>query len=271
MRRLPLFQVDAFADRPFVGNPAAVCPLEAWLDDATMQAIALENNLSETAFFVPRPAGDGVDGECELDLRWFTPAAEVDLCGHATLASAHVVLTRLAPGAERVGFHTRSGRLEVERAGSGYAMDLPSQPPAPANPPPGLVDALGRPPSAVLKASWYWLAVYDTEQDVRAVSPDFRALAGLGVEVIVTAPADDAGLDFVSRMFAPAVGVDEDPVTGSAHCTLTPYWVERLGRNPLRARQVSSRGGELGCELRGERVRLTGDAVLVLEGELLLP
>lgn len=285
MTRLPLYQVDAFAERPFVGNPAAVCPLDAWLPDALMQSIALENNLSETAFFVRRPGTPGDDpgentgddaGRPEYDLRWFTPSAEVDLCGHATLASAKVVLDRLEPDAAAVRFHTRSGPLDVEARPAGLAMDLPAMVPAPApdsesgEPGQALARALGVRPEALLRASWYWLVVLPSEAAVRAVAPDFRALADLGIEAIVTAPGDPPGVDFVSRMFAPALGVDEDPVTGSAHCTLTPYWAARLGRDVLRARQVSARGGEVACELRGDRVVLAGPAVLVLEGHLLL-
>ena len=271
MTRLPLYQVDAFADRPFVGNPAAVCPLDAWLADERMQSIALENNLSETAFFVRRAEQE--EGRPEYDLRWFTPTAEVDLCGHATLASAQVVFAKLVPDARAVRFHTRSGPLDVERQEAGLAMDLPAMVPAPLEDGArgeALARALGVEPAEILRASWYWLVVLPTEADVLAVAPDMRALAELGIEAIVTAPGSRDDVDFVSRMFAPALGVDEDPVTGSAHCTLTPYWAARLGRTTLRARQVSARGGDLTCTLHGERVVLAGQAVLVLEGELIL-
>ncbi len=263
--RIPLHQVDAFTDRPFAGNPAAVCPLEAWLPDETLQAIAAENNLSETAFFVPR------DGEPDAyDLRWFTPAAEVPLCGHATLASAHVLFER-DPALACVRFQTReSGPLEVTRDGDLLAMDFPSAPPGPCDPPDGLIDALGEPPDELLKGTHYYMAVYGREADVAALAPDFPAVARAGAEVIVTAPGDAADLDFVSRFFAPSLGIDEDPVTGSAHCTLTPYWAKRLGKSKLRARQISARGGDVFCEDRGERVLLCGSAVTVIIGELKL-
>ncbi|MCZ6597194.1 MAG: PhzF family phenazine biosynthesis protein, partial [Planctomycetota bacterium] len=245
--------------------------LERWLDDATLQAVAAENNLSETAFLVARPSeSDEADGG--YDLRWFTPSVEVPLCGHATLAAAHVVFRRLEPTLERVRFHSKSGPLEVERDGELLALDFPSHPPGPCNPPPGLVDALGHPPAELLRGLYY-LAVYASEQEVAALAPDFGALRRIeGSEVIATAPCEAGGdVDFVSRFFAPGVGIDEDPVTGSAHCTLTPYWSKRLGKVALRARQISARGGELTCEDRGERVRIAGQAVLVIEGELTLP
>lgn len=262
---LPCFQVDAFTARPFAGNPAAVCPLEAWLPDAVMQAVAAENAVSETAFFVRRADGD-------FDLRWFTPAVEVDLCGHATLASAFVLFDRLEPGRSRVRFHTRSGPLEVERAPSGLAMDLPARPPFPAPADlDGLARALGQRPSAALRARDL-VAVFDRAETVRGLEPDLAAVAALDAfAVAATAPgggASDRDVDFVSRFFAPAKGVPEDPVTGSAHSTLVPYWGERLGKTELRARQVSRRGGELACEWRGERVRLIGQAVLVKTGAI---
>lgn len=262
---LPCFQVDAFASRPFVGNPAGVCPLSAWLPDPVMQAVAAENAVAETAFFVPRPDGD-------FDLRWFTPEVEVDLCGHATLASAFLLFEHLEPERTRVRFHTRSGPLEVEREAGGLAMDLPSRPPLPL---PGALEAigraLGRKPSAAFRARDF-MAVFDSAADVRALQPDLAAVAALDTfAVIVTAPGGpDDGVDFVSRFFAPAKGVPEDPVTGSAHSTLVPYWAERLGRTHLRARQISRRGGDLACELRGERVRLVGQAVLVKTGAIFI-
>jgi PhzF family phenazine biosynthesis protein len=256
--RLPLYQVDAFTSRRFHGNPAAVCPLERWLPDDVMQSIAAENHLSETAFFV----ADGAD----YRLRWFTPKVEVDLCGHATLASAHVLFHRLGHAGASVTFRTASGPLVVSRAGDRLAMDFPSRPPRPCAMPAGLDRALGIAPREVLLARDY-LAVYDDEAAVRALRPDFAALDDVGgFAVIVTARG--TGADFVSRFFAPRAGVPEDPVTGSAHCTLTPFWAGRLGRNPLVAHQVSARGGEIACELRGDRVILTGDAVLYLEGTI---
>ena len=261
--QLPLYQVDAFTSRLFAGNPAAVCPLDQWLPDATMQAIAAENNLSETAFFVPK--GD------DYDLRWFTPAIEVDLCGHATLASGFVVLTKLAPQRTSVSFHTKSGPLTVTRAGQHFALDLPSRPPTPAAMPEKFLAALGGKPKQILAAAKY-LAVYETAEEVAALTPDFAVLKSIDRDgVIATAPGPDARLgpcDFVSRYFAPHAGVDEDPVTGSAHCTLVPYWAERLRKTTLHARQISTRGGELFCELKGDRVHMAGDAVLYLEGQI---
>jgi PhzF family phenazine biosynthesis protein len=262
----PLFQVDAFTTRMFAGNPAAVCPLTTWLPDALMQAIAAENNLAETAFFVPQGNDFG--------LRWFTPTTEVDLCGHATLASAFVLMTELEPARTRVVFATRSGPLTVTRAGALFEMDFPSRPPAPTSRSmPALVEALGATPSLILEAQSL-VAVFDRAAVVRGLRPNIAAIAALDTHaVIVTAPGtdSDADVDFVSRFFAPGAGVPEDPVTGSAHCTLTPYWAARLGRVDLRARQVSARGGELACGLRGERVLLAGHAVMVIRGTLSLP
>lgn len=256
MARIPLYQIDAFTGRLFAGNPAAVCPLEEWLSPEQMQAMAAENNLSETAFFVR-----GVEG---YDLRWFTPKVEVDLCGHATLASAFVVFQYLEPERKEVRFHTRSGELTVRRQGELLVMDFPAREPVRCAVPRELAAALGAAPSEVWEARDY-LAVYETEEQVRGLEPDMAALARVGhFAVIVTAPGREA--DFVSRFFAPAAGVPEDPVTGSAHCTLTPYWARRLGKSRLEARQVSARGGELICEHRGERVEIAGRAVRYLEG-----
>ena len=257
-----LYQVDAFTDRTFGGNPAAVVPLRAWLPDGTMQAIALENNLSETAFFVPREDGG-------FDLRWFTPRLEVDLCGHATLGTAWVLFNRLGHDGGTIVFHTRSGPLTVSRDGDRLAMDFPAQPPAPMVPGAGIGDvagALGVAPEAVLAAP-YALAVLDSEETVRAVRPDFRRVAGLDIpELIITAPGEDC--DFVSRFFAPAGGIDEDPATGSAHCILIPYWAERLGKTEMFARQVSARSGALWCALKGDRVSIAGHAAPYLEGTI---
>jgi PhzF family phenazine biosynthesis protein len=255
--RIPLYHVDAFADRLFTGNPAAVCPLDAWLPDEVMQAIAAENNLSETAFFAPE--GDS------WRLRWFTPATEVDLCGHATLASAYVILRFLAPDRDRIVFLTeKAGELAVRRDGDLLALDFPARPPEPCTAPPRLGAALGDEPTEVLAARDY-LAIYDDPDRVAALTPDFAALGKLDRAVIVTAPGEGEA-DFVSRFFAPAMGVDEDPVTGSAHCTLIPYWAERFGKSRLEARQLSRRGGSLVCELRGDRVGIAGRAVLYLTG-----
>lgn len=257
--RIPLYQVDAFTRRRFQGNPAAICPLEKWLPDETLQAIAAENNLAETAYFLRR--SDGV-----YELRWFTPAVEVDLCGHATLASAYVLWHCLGFDGDRIGFDTRSGRMWVTREGSKLALDFPSRPPEPCMPCNGLVRALGGEPEQVLAARDY-LVVYKTAAEVLALQPDMQALCGIDrFAVIATAPGEDC--DFVSRFFAPAKGVPEDPVTGSAHCSLIPYWAERLGKTRLFARQVSKRGGELYCELLGERVKIAGEGVLYLEGSI---
>ncbi|BAP87647.1 phenazine biosynthesis protein PhzF family [Burkholderiales bacterium GJ-E10] len=259
--RIPLYQIDAFAERVFAGNPAAVCPLDHWIDDATMQAIAAENNLSETAFFVP--ASDD-----SADLRWFTPRAEVDLCGHATLASAHVWFAHLGHAGPEVTFRTRGGVLRVRRAAQGLQMDFPVLRTAPCEAPAGLFAALGAQPSHVLRGRDL-IAVFDDERQISAVHPDFAALAKLDVlGILITAPGKDC--DFVSRCFAPSVGVDEDPVTGSAHCGLAPYWTQRFGRNRLFARQLSRRGGALHCEVRGDRVLLEGNAVDYLRGEIIL-
>ncbi len=266
---LPIYQVDAFTDAVFGGNPAAVCPLPSWLPDPVMQAIAAENNLSETAFFVPgRFAGGqfeaGGDG---FALRWFTPTVEVELCGHATLASGFVVLDRLQPARRTVTFSTlASGVLGVTRDGDALVMDLPLWPFTPADPVPELGRALGREPDRLYSGP-DWMAVYEDESAIRALSPDMAALARLPmVGVIATAPGRT--VDFVSRFFAPAAGIPEDPVTGSAHCMLTPYWAERLGKTRLVARQISRRGGVLVCTLAGDRVELAGRAALYLQGTI---
>jgi PhzF family phenazine biosynthesis protein len=259
--RLPLYQIDAFASAVFSGNPAAVCPLDSWLDGTTLQAIAAENNLSETAFFVKR---DDV-----YELRWFTPVIEVDLCGHATLASAFVILTELDPSASAVAFDTLSGRLTVRRDGDLFVMDFPARPPHPCEVPAALLEALDTEPTEFLCWDDY-LVVFDSQEAVRVVAPDMELLHRLPVRgVCVTAPGDD--VDFVSRFFAPKAGIPEDPVTGSSHCALAPYWAQRLNKTTLRARQLSKRGGELRCEVAGERVLLAGHAAKYLEGSISLP
>ena len=253
--RLPLFQIDAFAERVFQGNPAAVCPLEAWLPEALMQAIAAENNLSETAFCVPEGEGYG--------LRWFTPLKEIDLCGHATLATAHVLFEHLGFAGAEIVFSTRSGALRVTRAGDRLAMDFPAKAVEPCAAPAALIEGLGRMPLEVYGGRDY-LAVFADAAEVRALRPDPRRLAELdrhGVTVTALGGAEDGDVDFVSRFFVPKFGVDEDPVTGSAHCSLTPFWAARLGKATLEARQVSRRGGRLQCTLAGERVILRGRAV----------
>jgi PhzF family phenazine biosynthesis protein len=260
--QIPLYQVDAFASGLFRGNPAAVCPLERWLPDDTLQSIAAENNLSETAFYVPN--GEG------YRLRWFTPGVEVDLCGHATLATAHVILEiRRETTSSHVAFQSKSGKLEVERSGNLYALDFPARPPEECAIDPALNDALGIRPKLVLGARDY-LCVFESEDEVRALAPNLEKLAAIDrFAFIVTAPGKDC--DFVSRFFAPAKGVPEDPVTGSAHCTLVPYWSKRLGKRKLHARQISKRGGELWCEDRGDRVKIAGQAVQYLEGHTTIP
>jgi PhzF family phenazine biosynthesis protein len=257
MTELKLTQVDAFADRPFAGNPAAVMPLDAWLPDDLLQAIANENNLSETAFTIP-----DATGEADYELRWFTPAVEVAMCGHATFASGHVLIE----DREVVRFRTRrAGILEVRRGAAGYAMSLPAWAPAP-KPLPAVVAALGCGPVETLwHPQRYAVAVLADEAAVRAVAPDFRALAREGdLLTIVTAPGEDT--DVVSRAFAPGAGIDEDPVTGSAHAVIVPYWAERLGTNAFTAFQASRRGGRIGCRRESDRVILSGSCVTVVEG-----
>jgi predicted PhzF superfamily epimerase YddE/YHI9 len=259
--KIPMYQVDAFADSVFSGNPAAICPLEAWIPDEQMQAIAAENNLAETAFFVRNGKG--------YKLRWFTPAVEIDLCGHATLASASVILNDLTPGERSVSFETKSGTLTVTRDGELYSMDFPARPPlACADVYPGLVPALGGKPEAVLAARDYFV-VYGSEDELRVLKPDMAGLMKVDrFAVIATAPGRE--FDFVSRFFAPAKGVPEDSVTGSSHCSLIPYWSNRLGKKKLHAFQASPRGGELWCEDRGERVIMSGKAVRFFEGNIFL-
>ncbi len=262
---LPFAQVDAFADAPFTGNPAAVVELQDWLDDATLLAIAAENNLAETAFLLPERDG-------RVPLRWFTPVVEVEMCGHATLASGHLLLAR-DPGRDVVRFATRrAGELTVTREPAGYALSLPAWGPR-AEPLPALVAALGLSPDEVEATLWhraeYAVIALRDEEAVRAVDPDFRAIAAIGpVAAIVTAPGRE--VDVVSRVFVPGAGVDEDPVTGSAHAVLAPYWCDRLGRDAFVALQVSARGGRIGCRLDGDRAVLTGGAVTVIEGTLTL-
>lgn len=258
----PIVVVDAFADRPFTGNPAAVCILDAPRDEGWMQAVAMEMNLSETAFL--HPEGDA------WRLRWFTPAVEVDLCGHATLATAHALWEagRLAPDAE-ARFFTRSGPLACRRDGGWIAMDFPALPPAAAEPPAGLAEALGVTPTWVGRSRFDYLVEVASEAEVRAAAPDIALLRRVETRgVILTARAAMDGADVVSRFFAPAAGVDEDPVTGSAHCVLTPYWAAKLGRDSLTAYQASRRGGFVRLRSLGDRVTLAGRAVTVLRGEL---
>lgn len=256
--KLPIFQVDAFTDRRFGGNPAAVVILDEWLPDATMQAIAQENNLAETAFVIP--------GEAKSSLRWFTPEVEVDLCGHATLASAFVMFGERYCDGDEVVFRYAGGDLSIARDGDRLVMDFPSRPPEPCEMDAAVTRALGAAP-AELHRSRDLLAVFDDHADIEALQPDLAAVAALDTfAVIATAPGRDC--DFVSRFFAPGAGVPEDPVTGSAHCTLIPYWGRRLAKTQMHARQLSRRGGELFCEDRGERVTIAGRAVEYLRGEI---
>jgi PhzF family phenazine biosynthesis protein len=263
MTEIALYQVDAFADRPFAGNPAAVCPLDSWLPDATLQAIAAENNLSETAYFVAENGG--------YRLRWFTPTVEVALCGHATLATAYVIAKHVEPGIEKVAFHSASGPLTVTRDGEVFTLDFPSEPPAAFADGGAVAAALGVVPREVVKApkidGGKMMAVLASEAEVRAAQPDMEKVKALpGDGLIVTAPGDS--VDFVSRYFAPHAGIPEDPVTGSAHCVLTPYWAKRLGKAKLAARQVSARGGELAVEDKGARTLISGKVAPYLEGRI---
>lgn len=273
MTSFPIHQIDAFAERQFEGNPAAVVPLEDWIPDRLMQAVALENQLSETAFLVPAqrpsslPERDGTAASADFELRWFTPAIEVPLCGHATLASAFVVFRHLAPASESVTFRTRSGPLTVTRDGDDLRMDLPAGGFAEADLTPALRAVLPAAPREVLVTDRAYVVVFDEARLVRQFEPDFAAISRLPLPYLsVTAPGDD--VDFVSRFFAPSAGVPEDPVTGSNHCVLAPYWAERLGRSVLTARQLSARGGRLTCEVGEDRVALVGRCVPYLTGTI---
>jgi len=255
---LDYYHVDAFADRVFTGNPAGVIPLKRWLPLNVLQSLATENNHAETAFFVPRGGG--------FHLRWFTPKIEMDLCGHATLAAAHVLWNHLAHSGDPIHFETLSGPLAVSRESGRLMLDFPSRPPVASDTPPVLLEGLGAKPFQVWKSRDY-LAVFRREEELRALTPDFAKLAMLdGFGVIATAPGKS--VDFVSRFFAPNAGINEDSVTGSAHCTLTPYWSKRLGKPRLRAEQLSARGGRLWCEVDGERVKIAGHAVTYSRGQI---
>lgn len=256
--KLDLYQIDAFTDKPFKGNPAAVIPLETWLPDNTMQSIAGENNLSETAFFIPTNKG--------FHIRWFTPKAEVDLCGHATLAAAYVLFNILGYNKERIEFESKSGTLTVLQNDDWLVMDFPAQSPIACNVPYEIVRAFDRVPIECLRSEDY-IVVFESESDILAIKPDIAYLKKLDLRgVIITARSRQ--YDFVSRFFAPKYGIDEDPVTGSAHTQLIPYWALKLGKTKMKAKQVSSRGGELVCELRNDRVLISGKAVKFLEGKI---
>jgi len=258
---LSMYQIDAFANRLFEGNPAAVCPLNEWLPDDTMQSIAMENNLSETAFFVPK--GDG------FHIRWFTPVSEVDLCGHATLATAYVMFEILGHESDRIAFDSRSGILRVSRDNEWLVMNFPAQPPVPCDIPNEIALAFEKTPVECL-ASEDIIAVFEHEGDIESADPDFEELKKLGWRgVIITAPS--TRYDFVSRFFAPKYGIPEDPVTGSAYTQLTPYWASRVGSKKFSVKQMSARGGELTCELVGDRVFISGKAVKYMEGRIEVP
>ncbi|MEM7206418.1 MAG: PhzF family phenazine biosynthesis protein [Pseudomonadota bacterium] len=257
--KLPIYQVDAFASQLFAGNPAAVVRLEAPLDETTMQAIAAENNLAETAFVHA--------GESGMSIRWFTPTVEVDLCGHATLAAAHVYFEYLEFAEDRISFDSKSGPLAVERSDGQLFLDFPADHLEPVDPPAEIAQATGLEPQRVFRGRDDFLAVFDSESDIANMSPDFSVIAKLPARgLIATAKGNE--VDFVSRMFAPQSGIPEDPVTGSAHTTLTPYWSERLGKNELSARQISARGGELVCINQGARIRIGGRATTYLIGQI---
>ncbi len=258
---MKMYQIDAFTDQLFKGNPAGVCPLEQWLPDEVMQHIAAENNLAETAFFIPK----GTD----FELRWFTPTTEVELCGHATLASAHVLFREMGYERDTIHFHTRfSGTLTVTRDRDLYIMDFPADELEETDIPASLIPALGAIPEDLYKGKTDYLLIFETQEEIERINPDFNAIRQLDARgVIVSAPGKET--DFVSRFFAPRVGVDEDPVTGSAHTSLTPYWAKRLNQNTdLMARQLSSRQGDLWCSIKEDRVIIKGKAVTYLAGEI---
>ncbi len=256
--KIPIYQVDAFTSNLFGGNPAAVCPLAEWIDPGLMQSIAAENNLSETAFFVKK--------NDFYELRWFTPEIEVDLCGHATLASGHVLFNHLGYAEKEIRFETKSGRLTVKQSGDLISLNFPANPPVKVDTPDRLTEGLGKKSLEVCKSRDY-LALFETEKDVLSIQPNFKILEKLdALGIIITARGDTS--DFVSRFFAPAAGIDEDPVTGSAHTTLVPFWANKLNKTQFHAFQISKRGGELFCQLAGDRVLISGKAKTYLTGEI---
>lgn len=258
--KIPIYQVDAFTGNIFSGNPAAVCPLETWPDDLLLQNIAAENNLSETAFLVTKKEN--------IEIRWFTPVAEVELCGHATLASAHVLFNHLKFPKETIPFHSRhSGALSVTKKGDTLELNFPADHPEPSLPPTGLIQSIGKKPLEIWKGKKDYLLFFGSQEDIEEIQPDFMALKSVHARgIIITAAGYDC--DFVSRFFAPAVGVNEDPVTGSAHTTLTPFWAHRLNQLTFDAVQLSQRGGFLKCQLAGDRVLIAGEAKTYLVGEI---
>jgi len=256
--KISIFQVDAFTSELFCGNPAAVCPLESWIDDKILQSIAYENNLSETAFFVRESDG--------YRIRWFTPTCEVDLCGHATLASAYIIFNELDSTVSNIKFFSNSGELNVTKNSDLISLDFPSLPPKISQNPEKIYSAFNIKPIEVLEAEDY-LLIYESQEQIESILPDLNVLRDIDLRgVIVSSKGNDC--DFVSRFFAPKYGIDEDPVTGSAHCTLIPYWSEKLGKKKLHAKQLSKRGGELFCEMKNNRVRISGRAVKYLSGEI---
>ncbi|WP_064197104.1 MULTISPECIES: PhzF family phenazine biosynthesis protein [Emticicia] len=259
--QLPIYQVDAFSDKLFGGNPAAVVPLKEWLSDEVMQKIALENNLSETAFFVH--TNDG------FDIRWFTPAIEVNLCGHATLATAYVIFNVLKYSKDIINFGSKSGVLKVRKDGKWLELDFPVQETKPAAAPEGLIESLGKTPKEIYRASDDYLLIYNSQKDIEEINPNFSALKNIQARgIIVTAKAKSKKIDFVSRFFGPGAGIDEDPVTGSAHTKLVPYWANILGKTELNAEQISERKGYLKCKLVNDRVLMAGKARLYLKGKI---
>jgi PhzF family phenazine biosynthesis protein len=258
--RTALFQLDAFTSRRFAGNPAAVMPMDGFPGDAVLQAVAAENNLAETAFLVRQ-------GE-DYRIRWFTPTTEVPLCGHATLASAAVVMQRLEPGRRRAVFHSASGPLTVSRTSTAYVMDFPARHSKPRPTPPGLPAALGAEPVEVVADDFNYLVLLESARVVRELAPNIAAIGRMDRSGVIVTAAGDGHHDFVSRYFAPAKGVPEDPVTGGAHCALAPYWANRLNKSDFRAYQASRRGGEIICRVRSDRVELEGTVVFYLEGEV---
>ena len=260
--RLPFYQIDAFSKELFGGNPAGVCPLQAWFPDRILQKIAAENNLAETAFFVQR--------DDEFEIKWFTPLVEVDLCGHATLASAHVIFNHLDFQTDHIKFSSKSGILEVKKDGDKLSLDFPADFCDPVAPPEGLIEAIGMEPLYCYQGKTDFMLIYPEENDIKGLKPDFMKLEKVEARgIIVSAPGKE--VDFVSRFFAPAVGVNEDPVTGSAHTSLIPYWSRNLVKTEMKARQLSERGGDLWVKMKGNRVEISGYAKTYLEGEIEIP
>ena len=259
---LPFYQIDAFSKELFGGNPAGVCPLQAWLPAKVMQKIAAENNLAETAFFVPQDDG--------FEIKWFTPLVEVDLCGHATLASAHVLFNHLDYNSDTIKFYSKSGTLEVKKNQDKICLDFPADFCDPVDPPDGLIDAIGAEPLLIYKGKTDFMLIYPDEKDITELKPDFSKLGKVDARgIIVSAPGKE--VDFVSRFFGPAVGIDEDPVTGSAHTCLIPYWSRALVKTEMTAKQLSERGGELWLKMMGNRVEISGYAKTYLQGEIEIP